>query len=357
MLDDEARANGRAARCSTTTSSRSTPTASRISPACCARADLGRDRAPFRADARRAGGGRRGSMRAPSAVMAHLRHGPDPAQARASRTCRCWSTCCCCAAISASPAPASARCAATPTCRASAPSASPKSPSWCRSTSCKELYGFEPPRWKGLNTVDACEGIIDGQVQRLRRPRRQFRPRRARDRADGAGVAEAAADRADRDQAQPQPSGARRDRPICCRASAGSRSTSRRAGRRRCRWRTAPRCIHGSRGRSPSRPARICCSEPRDRRRARQGDAAAESEGRLGRLGRRLRQVRDAIEATYPDDLQGLQRADVAARRLPPAAGGARAQVEDRDRQGQLHRAGRSSPTADTPSHGRTCSS
>ena len=28
----------------------------------------------------------------------------------------------------------------------------------------KEQYGFEPPRWKGLTTVDACEGIKDGSV-------------------------------------------------------------------------------------------------------------------------------------------------------------------------------------------------
>jgi anaerobic selenocysteine-containing dehydrogenase len=28
-----------------------------------------------------------------------------------------------------------------------------------------ELYGFEPPRWDGLCTVDACQGIVDGEVQ------------------------------------------------------------------------------------------------------------------------------------------------------------------------------------------------
>src|SRR3954468_8140183 len=28
-----------------------------------------------------------------------------------------------------------------------------------------ELYGFEPPRWDGLTTVDACEKIIDGEVR------------------------------------------------------------------------------------------------------------------------------------------------------------------------------------------------
>jgi len=29
----------------------------------------------------------------------------------------------------------------------------------------KALYGFEPPREKGLNTVEACEGILDGSVR------------------------------------------------------------------------------------------------------------------------------------------------------------------------------------------------
>ncbi len=29
----------------------------------------------------------------------------------------------------------------------------------------KEQYGFEPPRWTGMNTVEACEGIIHGQVK------------------------------------------------------------------------------------------------------------------------------------------------------------------------------------------------
>jgi molybdopterin-dependent oxidoreductase alpha subunit len=28
-----------------------------------------------------------------------------------------------------------------------------------------ELYGFEPPRWDGLTTVDACQGIIKGDVE------------------------------------------------------------------------------------------------------------------------------------------------------------------------------------------------
>ncbi|WP_027134455.1 FdhF/YdeP family oxidoreductase [Geminicoccus roseus] len=29
----------------------------------------------------------------------------------------------------------------------------------------KELYKFEPPRWEGMSTVDACKGIVDGSVR------------------------------------------------------------------------------------------------------------------------------------------------------------------------------------------------
>src|ERR1043166_8429418 len=29
----------------------------------------------------------------------------------------------------------------------------------------KELYGFEPPRTKGMNTVEACSGVLDGKVK------------------------------------------------------------------------------------------------------------------------------------------------------------------------------------------------
>jgi molybdopterin-dependent oxidoreductase alpha subunit len=29
----------------------------------------------------------------------------------------------------------------------------------------RELYSFEPPRWTGMNTVEACEGIIGGSVK------------------------------------------------------------------------------------------------------------------------------------------------------------------------------------------------
>ena len=47
----------------------------------------------------------------------------------------------------------------------------------------KKQFGFEPPREKGLNTVEACEKILDGEVHGFIGARRQFRPRRSRPRA------------------------------------------------------------------------------------------------------------------------------------------------------------------------------
>ncbi len=71
---------------------------------------------------------------------------------------------------------------ATRTCRASAPSASPRSRSWCRSTSSPSCMRFEPPRDKGLNTVETCERRARRFGARLHRPGRQFPARRARHR-------------------------------------------------------------------------------------------------------------------------------------------------------------------------------
>ncbi len=58
---------------------------------------------------------------------------------------------------------------------------------------------------RGLNTVEACEGVLDRQRQGVRRARRQLRPRHPRDRRHGARLAPAAPHGADRHQAQPQP--------------------------------------------------------------------------------------------------------------------------------------------------------
>ena len=50
-------------------------------------------------------------------------------------------------------------------CRGSAPSASRKRPKLVPLDKLAEFYGFEPPRWDGLTTVDACQGMIKGEVR------------------------------------------------------------------------------------------------------------------------------------------------------------------------------------------------
>ena len=131
---------------------------------------------------------------------------PCPPSARSS-------TSCCCAATSAGPARACARCAATPTCRATAPWASSRSPPGRSSTRWTQEFGFDA-----------------AARPRLRRRRRD--PRHARRRGRGllrawaatssratpdTEVTEAAharvpADRARVHQAQPLPRGHRRAR-------------------------------------------------------------------------------------------------------------------------------------------------
>ena len=88
-----------------------------------------------------------------------LRHGRHPARAGHARTCSRSPTCCCCAAISASPAPASARCAAIPTCRATAPSASPKSP----------IAGAARQRGEGVRLPPAAAVTATTRSRRCRR--------------------------------------------------------------------------------------------------------------------------------------------------------------------------------------------
>ena len=131
----------------------------------------------------------------------------------------------------------------------------------------RELYDFEPPREKGLNTVEACEGILDGRGEGLRRPRRQLPARHPRYRPDGAGLAQPAPHRADLDQAQPLPPRERRgrlhpalprpdrDRPAGERAAGGLDGGFHRAAS------TAP-------GACPTRSDRTCARSPGSWRRS-----------------------------------------------------------------------------------------
>ncbi len=125
----------------------------------------------------------------------------------------------------------------------------------------EEQYGFEPPRDKGLDTVEACDGILDGSVRAFVSLGGNFVRAVPETDAHGAGLAAAAADGADRHQAQPQPPGARRGRLPPALPRAASRSTGRPAASRRCRSRTAPAACT-ARAARPSRPPPRLLSEP-----------------------------------------------------------------------------------------------
>ena len=89
----------------------------------------------------------------------------SPSTATRSRPSRRSSTSRCCRATSASPAPGCARCAATPTCRATGPWASGSGRRRTSSTRCSEEFGFDPPREHGFDTVEAIQALRDGRAK------------------------------------------------------------------------------------------------------------------------------------------------------------------------------------------------
>ena len=117
---------------------------------------------------------------------------------------------------------------------------------------------------KGLNTVEACEGIIAGEV----RPSSAWAAiscAPSRTLTDGAGLEPACGCRSSIDQAQPQPLVHGEITYIlpCLGRIEIDRQAS---GPQAVSMEDSHGCIHGSRGQARP-PARICCPS-RDRRRA-----------------------------------------------------------------------------------------
>ena len=94
-----------------------------------------------------------------------LGDGASPSTATRSRPSRRSSTSRCCRATSASPAPACARCAGTPTSRATARWGSGRSRRRHFLDALHEEFGFDPPREHGFDTVEAIEALRDGQAR------------------------------------------------------------------------------------------------------------------------------------------------------------------------------------------------
>ena len=170
-----------------------------------------------------------------------------------------------------------------------------------------ELYGFEPPRWDGLSTVDACEDILKRQGAGLRQPRRKFPARHSRALANGARLGWPAAVGSDRDQAQSQPHRAGRghlsaamSRPHRDR-SAGERTAGGLDGGIR-------RPVSMARADSASRSAEHALSEPAIiaglAKATLKPNPKVDWDGWVDDYSR----VRDAIERTYPDQFKDFNR-------------------------------------------------
>ena len=202
-----------------------------------------------------------------------------------------------------------------------------------------QQYGFEPPREKGLNTVEACEAILDGEVRAFV--------------SLGGNFVRAVPDRGAMEPAW------RKLRLTVQIATKLNRShlvhgevayllpclgrieiDEQASGPQAVSIEDSTGCIHGSRGvHAAGEPA--AAVRAGDRRRHRQGDAAAPTRSvDWDALGRRLRAgARRDRARPIPEIFH-----DFNARMWQPGGfhrpiARARAQVEDRDRQGELHRA------------------
>ena len=169
-----------------------------------------------------------------------------------------------------------------------------------------EQFGFEPPREKGRNTVEACEGILSGEVRGIRRPGRQFRARHSRHRPDGRGVAAPAPFGADRDQAQPQPPGARaRSRYLLPCLSRIERDVQ--ASGPQTVTMEDSTSVHPSLVRRRRAEQRGSAVGNEDRGRAGEGDAGAQSKARLDGMDGRLRASPRRDRGDLPAMVQRLQ--------------------------------------------------
>ena len=223
-----------------------------------------------------------------------------------------------CAAISASRARACCRYAVIRTCRASAPSASRKSPSSCPRTSWRSSMASQPPRTEGTELRRSGEAIVKGEVHAM------FQL--------GGNLVRALPDL---DRLLPAWRRLRLTVQIETKLNKsclvhgevsyilpclGRIEIDRQNGEPQAvSVEDSTACIHGSRGYAEPASAELRFGTL-DYRGARQGGAAAQSESRLGRVDRRLRPHPRRDRAHLSRHVQGLQQTHVAAGRLPSPA-------------------------------------
>ncbi len=200
----------------------------------------------------------------------------------------------------------------------------------------KELYDFEPPRWDGLPTVDACQGIIKGDVRgfislggdflRAVPERSLMEPAWARLR-----LSVQIATKLNRSHIVPGeityllPCLGRIEVDV---QASGPQAVSMEEFDR----------LHSRLARSARSGGGGSVVRTENRCQPCQGDTSSQSETGLGCLGFRLCAGPRRDRADLSGTVQGFQSANVRARRLSPTAAGARAKMDNAKWQGELHR-------------------
>ena len=202
----------------------------------------------------------------------------------------------------------------------------------------EKFYDFTIPKEDGVNTVEACEGILDGSIRGFVSLGGNF----SRAVPDTGRIEEAwrrmrlsvqISTKLNRNHLLPGavtyilPCLGRIERDV----QKGAEQVVSMEDFNRLR----PRVLWQARARLQGASLRAA-----DRRRTRQGDHRRQVERAVGRVGRRLRQGPRRDRACLSRRLQGVQPAFRDARRLPPRHRRLQARVAHRDRQGELQGAG-----------------
>ena len=198
-----------------------------------------------------------------------------------------------------------------------------------------ELYGFEPPRWDGLSTVDACEGILKRKVRGFVSLGGNFLravPERSLMEPAWAGLRLSVQIATKLNRSHIVPGEVTYLLPCLGRIEIDQQAS----GPQAVSMEDSTACIHGSRGqRKPV--AEHALSEPAIiaglAKATLKPNPKVDWDGWVADYSR----VRDAIERTYPDQFKDFNRRMFEPGGFPRPLRGARAQVEDAERQGEFH--------------------
>ena len=257
-----------------------------------------------------------------------LRHGHHPASARQRRRCSRSPTCAAARQYRHAPAPASARCAAIPTCRATAPSASPRSrreeflEQLEKRVRLQAAARARARRRRGARSDAARRG------QGVRRRSAATSPRRCPDSAADATRRCASSTSRCRSSTKLNRSHLVHGREALILPCLGRTEIDVQAsGPQSVTVEDSMSMVHASRG-TEHAGERASAQRARDRRRPRARHPGDRVKVDWEELGRRLRSHPRRDRGGVPD-LPGLQRPHPRARRLPPDLDRPRADLDD----------------------------